>query len=97
MLKILVGCAFACVISTSAAWAVAADVVSSKVAGASLQKVKFTVQKNVYSQIDRSSVPARARTMHAANPETAMPESAQLGLLLTALLCFVARASRRKV
>lgn len=97
MLKVLVGCAFACVISASATWAVAADVLSPTVTGTALQKVKFSTQKNVYSQIERSNVTMRDRTTNPANAETAMPESAQLGLLLTALLCFVVRANRRKV
>ena len=101
MLKILVGCAFACLISTNATLAVAAEVTTPKVVNASLQKVKFTAQKSGYSQFDRVSTPARDKAINSSSNAQGeikvMPQSAQLGLLLTALLCFVARASRRKV
>ena len=101
MLKILVGCALACLISTNATLAVAADVMTTKVAVANLQKVKFTEQKSGYSQLGRVSMPARDRAINSPSNAQGnikvMPQSAQLGLLLTALLCFVVRASRRKV
>jgi hypothetical protein len=101
MLKILVACTVACFISTSANLAVAAEVATPKAASASLQKVNFTAQKSVYNQLNRVSTPARIGVM---NPQSnvpgdlkVMPQSAQLVLLSTALLCFVVRASRRKV
>lgn len=97
MLKILVVCTVACFISTSATLAVAADVATPKATGASLQKVNFTAQKSVYNQLGRVGMPARDRAVNPSTSLKVMPESAQFGLLLTALLCFVARASRRKV
>jgi hypothetical protein len=100
MLKILVSCTVACIISTNATWAVA-EVATPKVAGTTLQKVKFNTQKSFYSQLDRFSMPARDKAINppsnSENHSKVMPVNAQLGLLLTALLCFVARSSRRKV
>lgn len=95
MLKILVAFTVACFICSSASLVVATELATPK--AASLQKVNFTAQKTLYSQPDRVSMPARDR---AANPPASlkvMPESAQLVLLSAALLCFVVRASRRKV
>ena len=97
MLKIWVGCAIACVISTSATWSLAAELVSQKVTIASLQKVKFTTQKSAFSQTERVSTFARNKTLQTNNNLKTMPENAQIGLLLTALLYFVVRSSRKKV
>ena len=101
MLKILVVCMVVCFTSTTASLALAADVATPKAVSAGLQKVNFTAQKSVYSQLDRVSIPARDRAIDSPNnsPKNSkvMPEKAQLGLLLTALFCFVVRASRRKV
>ena len=101
MLKILVVCIVVCFTSTSASLALAAEVATQKVAGTSLQKVNFIAQKSIYNQLGRVSIPARDRAIDSPNnsPKNSkvMPEKAQLGLLLTALFCFVVRASRRKV
>ena len=105
MLKILVVCMVVSFTSTSASLALAAEVATPKVAGTSLQKVNFTAQKSIYNQLDRVSIPAQDRAIDSSNnspnnsPKNSkvMPEKAQLGLLLTALFCFVVRASRRKV
>ena len=101
MLKILVVCMVVSFTSVSASLALAAEVATPKVAGISLQKVNFTAQKSIYNQLDRVSIPAQDRAIDSPNnsPKNSklMPKSAQLVLLSAALLCFVARAGRRKV
>jgi hypothetical protein len=103
MLKISVALLLACAFSTTSA--IAGQVVNTKTINPSLQQVKFTVPKSNSSQIDgtgythdtplNTSLQDKQIIQNSGSEPT--PTTAQIGLLATALLCFVVRSSRRKV
>jgi hypothetical protein len=97
MSKILLGLVFVSVVSIHAPTASAADVASPKVVSAKLQKMQVSSQKSVYGQFDRIFVLSREKNDKSIHSTAKMSADAQIGLLLTALLCFVVRANRRKI
>ena len=99
MLKISAAWVLSCALTITSA--MAAEVVTTKAVNSSLQQVKFTTQKSRVSQIDDTSAlhNAALREKTIVQNDSIEPTSitAKIGLLATALLCFVLRSSRRKV
>lgn len=98
MLKISAALLLAYMLSATSA--LAAEV-TTKTVHSSLQQVKFTTQKSMLSQVDGISTvlnsPLREKvTIQSASSEPTST-TAKIGLLATALLCFVLRSSRKKV
>ena len=103
MLKISSALALVCMLSATSA--MAATLVNTKTAVTSLQQVKFITPKNMAGSIGVAGTsfnPLRHTLMRdkaVLNNDSveSMTTTTQVGLLATALLCFVARSSRRKV
>ena len=98
MLKISAALLLACTFSVTSATALE---VTAKTVHSPLQQVAFTTQKSMVGQVDGISTvlnsPLREKVMIQNDSSEPTSTTAKIGLLATALLCFVLRSSRRKV
>lgn len=104
MYKILVGWVFTCVVITSAPLALGANIATQALPNVSLEKVKLSSQQvnatahhSLNSQSNPINNEATVKPIKKTSDAESTSTKAQLGLLLTALFCFVALSNRRGI